>query len=765
LPFASLRRSIVVFLAYLALTLAWGHLFIGSLATHFVPDSGDPLLNSWIMRWNATTIPFSADWWNAPAFYPAAGVTAFTESLIGFAPLTSPIVWITGNSILAYNVAWLLSFPLAGIAAFWLCRELTASDGASFVGGLAFAFAPYRIAQLPHVQVLQTCWMPLTLCALHRFLRRGQRSDLVLLGAAWIMNGLSNGYYLLFLGVLLALWIAWFVVVPRRWSDLLRIAGVLTLASVPLAVMLWQYHTIHARYGFQRYVAEIEFFSADVAALATAAKDLSLWGWVARFQRPEGQLFPGLWLPSIAITSACLALALGGVRSAAVERWRSIRTVRILLAVIAAAQLVAVAVIGFAGGWKWKIAGVRLSISSVEQPLAIGLIAVALLIAVRARDRDGRSGLALFYGSSAFAMWMLTLGPVPRFFGRPILSATWGALAPYTWLLALPGFDSLRAPARYWMLAVLCLAVAAACLLARVLPATRSWRHAIVALLACGILSDAWASALPVVPASRIWNCPKPPGETTALALLPLGDTRIDLTAMDLAERWHLKAVNGYSGYVAPHYESVTYGIDNRDHGTLSDLAAGGGVVVGLPEQDRMLHRFIGTHPGATTLGVCEGTAFFLLAAEPSQLSSEQAVGTALPIVALTADVAGDVARRAIDGDLDTRWHSGEQLQDHFLQADLGTERSVSSVVFELGPFPGDFPRYLSVKVSLDGASWTEAWAGPTNRIAFRAGLSDPKRMPLVLSFVPARARYVRFEQTGRDREFWSVPELRILTR
>jgi len=104
-------------------------------------------------------------------------------------------------------------------------------------------------------------------------------------------------------------------------------------------------------------------------------------------------------------------------------------------------------------------------------------------------------------------------------------------------------------------------------------------------------------------------------------------------------------------------------------------------------------------------------------------------------------------------------------LQDHFLQADLGTERSVAGVVFELGPFPGDFPRYLSVKVSLDGSSWTETWGGPTNRIAFRAGLSDPKRMPLVISFVPARARYVRFEQTGRDREFWSVPELRILGR
>jgi hypothetical protein len=758
-------RLLAVFLLYVAITLAWGHFFIGSLATHFAHDSGDPLLNSWIMWWNATTIPFSPAWWNAPAFHPATGVTAFTESLIGVAPITSPIIWITGNPVLAHNVALLLSFPLAGLAAFLLCRELTASDGASFIGGLAFAFAPYRIAQLPHVQVLQTCWLPLTLLALHRFLRTRRRSDLVLFAAAWILNGLSNGYYLLFLGVLLGIWILWFVVVPRRWSDLLHIGSVWIVASLPLALMLWQYHAIHARYGFTRHVLEIEFFSADVAALAAAASDLSLWGWVARFQRPEGQLFPGLWLPAIAIASSCFALALGRVRSSVLARIPWVGAARMVLAAVAAVELIVVAMIGFAGPWRGTIGGTRVSVSSVEQPLVIALIALAVLVAVRVRDREGARTPVLFYVAAGVLMWTLTLGPVPKFFGRPVLAAGLHALAPYSWLLVLPGFDSLRAPARFWMMAVLCLSVAAALLLARVLPSSRSWRYAIVPLLACGILSDSWASALPVVPARRILNCAKPPGDAGALALLPLGDTRIDLTGMDLAKRWGLRAINGYSGYVAPHYEALVYGIDTRDHGTLSDLAAGSGVFIALPDEERMLHRFVRTHPGATTLGVCEGTAFFLIAAEPPLTRNERALGTPLPIASMTADVAPDVARLAIDGDLSTRWQAGEQHEDHFIQADLGMERSVSGVVFELGPFPSDFPRFLRVKVSTDGSSWAETWAGPTHRMAFRAGLTDPKRMPLVLSFDPARARYVRFEQTGRDHEFWSVPELRILTR
>jgi hypothetical protein len=329
----------------------------------------------------------------------------------------------------------------------------------------------------------------------------------------------------------------------------------------------------------------------------------------------------------------------------------------------------------------------------------------------------------------------------------------------------LPGFDSLRAPARFWMVAVLCLSATAAMLLARVLPASRLWRAAITAVLACGILSDAWASSLPVVPARRILNCPRPPGDGAALLLLPIGATHVDLTAMDLAMQWGLKSVNGYSGYYAPHYEAIVYGIGIRDHGTLTDLAAGAGLFVALPDEDRMLHRFVRTHPRATTLDVCQGTAIFRIAGDAPLTPGEAPAGTPVPIVSLTADVGADAARLAIDGDLATRWQSADQSVDHFLQADLGAERDVAGVVFELGSFASDFPRYLHIKVSADGASWTEVWSGPTHRLAFRAGLSDPKRMPLAISFVPARARYVRFEQTGRDHEFWSVPELRILTR
>ena len=37
-------------------------------------------------------MPLTGAWWNAPAFYPSTGVLAFSENLLGLAPITAPII-------------------------------------------------------------------------------------------------------------------------------------------------------------------------------------------------------------------------------------------------------------------------------------------------------------------------------------------------------------------------------------------------------------------------------------------------------------------------------------------------------------------------------------------------------------------------------------------------------------------------------------------------------------------------------------------------
>jgi hypothetical protein len=160
-------------ICYVVITALLFHNLLPVLTTSLPSDLGDPLLNTSILAWNAKHLPLSAGWWNFPSFAPLSGVTAFTEHLLGVYPLTSPIVWETGNAVLAYNVLFLACFPLNGLATYALVRELTGSAAGALIGGFAFAFAPFISNHLAHVQMLTAFGMPLALFALHRYMNHG----------------------------------------------------------------------------------------------------------------------------------------------------------------------------------------------------------------------------------------------------------------------------------------------------------------------------------------------------------------------------------------------------------------------------------------------------------------------------------------------------------------------------------------------------------------------------------------------------------------
>ena len=90
---------------------------------------------------------------------------------------------------------------------------------------VAFAFAPYRLPQTPHIQVLASFWTPVCLAALHRYDADLAARWALAAAAAWVLQALSCGYYLFFLAVLVAFWMLWFAV--GRWPvrQLLRGRG------------------------------------------------------------------------------------------------------------------------------------------------------------------------------------------------------------------------------------------------------------------------------------------------------------------------------------------------------------------------------------------------------------------------------------------------------------------------------------------------------------------------------------------------------------
>jgi hypothetical protein len=303
--------AVVAALCYLAITLLLFRNLLSTVTTHLYADLGDPLLNTAILVWNATHLPLSSAWWNFPAFAPLSGVTAFTEHLIAAYPVASPIIWTTGNAVLAYNILLLLCLPLNGLMTFLLVREVTGSRTAGFVGGLAFAFAPYQAENVSHLQLLMAFGMPTALFGLHRYARTGRRAALAWFACGWLIALLSNAYMLIFFPLVVGLWMVWFLRGTGVWRWV-EVGVVTVLATLPLVPLLWGYHVRQEAYGLARGYSEIENLSADLIALVGVSHRAVLWSHALPTTFYESSLFPGIAILILTVVAVSERVRRGG---------------------------------------------------------------------------------------------------------------------------------------------------------------------------------------------------------------------------------------------------------------------------------------------------------------------------------------------------------------------------------------------------------------------------------------------------------------------
>jgi len=636
-------------------------------------DRGDPLLVTWILWWTSHTVPLSSAWWNAPAFYPSSGVLAFSENLLSLAPLTGPVIWFTHSPVLAYNLAYLASFVLSGLAAYFLGFVITRSHAAAFVAAIAFAFAPYRLSHTQHLQLLSSYWMPVAVAALHLFVERPAWRWAILFSAAWVLQALASGYYLFFLSTFAVLWMAWFL--PRRVSlgDAARLAVAWLAGAILLAPILVGYRTIQASYGFRRSPVEMVNYSADVLGVFSAAPDSWLWSWLHSSVGSESEQFPGVTL---------ILLVILGLRKTR----------------------------GLSPFW--------------------------------------------FYAGTTVVMWMLSLGPVPRMAGTAI-----GVPGPYAVLAVLPGFDAIRVLARFWMVAVMCLAIAAAIVVARIRSART--RAIVMTIAVAGLLADAWPRTFPIVsvPAMRVTST-----SGRARLGLPLHETETETMYGAIAQG--RPVFNGYSGYAAPQHAALRDLLEHHDGRILARLAATEPIEViveSAGDADGSWNAYVNRQPGVRRSDIGpDWTAY--------ELPISNAVGPTVPtgpslhVAAIATSHNIPDINAVLDNDLDTRWHSQPQAGGETIDVDLGHAQHVSAVVLCLGAYAGQYPRELHVEVSVDARAWTPVYTGGTALETYDAALRSPREIPITLPVSRDNVRFLRLRQTGRDpRTGWTIVELRVI--
>ena len=330
---------------------------------------------------------------------------------------------------------------------------------AAFVGGLLFAFAPYRIPQSSHLQVLSSQWMPFALYGFRRYFEGCRTRALVGGTAAAILQGLSCGYYLLYFSPFALAYVVWEMWRTRRWSDRrtwFALAAAAVAAVLITAPFVIPYIRVSRELELSRSLSETTRLSADVYSYATASAPERFWGnrLADVFPKREGELFPGL----VPLLLALVGMA-SAVRPLGTHAPRTARTViaRLLWLVAVVHALAATATIAFRrltfDLWLFDVRLGNVTQLLLRSAIAYG-VASYLSPSMRARASAFMRSGGFFVLALVAAAW-LSLGPSPQVLGRPLdLASPYGYLWTY-----VPGFEGLRVPARMAMIVALMLAV------------------------------------------------------------------------------------------------------------------------------------------------------------------------------------------------------------------------------------------------------------------------------------------------------------------
>jgi hypothetical protein len=285
---------------------------------------------------------------------------------------------------------------------------------------------------------------------------------------------------------------------------------------------------------------------------------------------------------------------------------------------------------------------------------------------------------------------------------------------PYSWLTWLPGFGGLRVPTRMYMLAVLCLAIAAGIAFAHLRERIR-WRAALSALVLAGLTIDGAISGMPLG---------FPPGDLALEArngrvlVLPFEDGRLSVFAMYRSMSHRLPVINGYSGYFPSSADVVDWGLRRRDPTILTELRRGHPlyVIVAPTDQADQWTAFMEAQAGQFT-GIQAGGRVYLM--PPASYARDVRPGARIESTAVR-----------VDGD--------------WLVADLRQSYDVRSLELRTHGNLVRLPKDLQIDISDDGREWRRVFEDRPGGLALKGALDLPRVIPLRVDLQDVTARFVR---------------------
>jgi hypothetical protein len=268
-------------------------------------DPGDTLLNHYILehswRW-LTRSDYIGTFWSPPFFHPQPLVLAYSENLLG----TAPLYWLLRAlcpQVLAYQLWMLLVTALTYVSFVAVLRRLEVGHLLAALGGFVFAFGLPRLTQIGHQQLLPHLFAPWALLAAWQLVERPTLASLIGLLAASYLQVLASIYLGWFLLLGLGLFATAALLLDRaartRLTIFLRahwlaVAGVIVVWAGLMATLFAPYR--EANRGFHRLYDEVLALTPRPTSWLASAPQGVWYRWLpksARESASELWIFPG----------------------------------------------------------------------------------------------------------------------------------------------------------------------------------------------------------------------------------------------------------------------------------------------------------------------------------------------------------------------------------------------------------------------------------------------------------------------------------------
>jgi hypothetical protein len=402
--------------------------------------------------------------------------------------------------------------------------------------------------------------------------------------------------------------------------------------------------------------------------------------------------------------------------------------------------------------------------------------------------------LVVLYITLTLVSLVLSLGPVPMAFGRPILPS-----GPYAWLMFLvPGLDGLRIPARLGTVTMLGLSVLGSLGAARLLSAAerRSWRVPLAVAIGLAVVAEGYGGPVPLADFDPLGR----PEDRQTYEWLSEGPEGAVLKLPIMEDRRRQKSHAGFSLDHLYQYATLQHGrplINGAPEfspalvrflgGSASPLrepalttavtdmlrALGARYVVlhrhdfaVSDEAEQVISRFAASGRNQDTRDFGPAVVFRLEPVTPTpRVDTAGLTPLASGARSITSSHARERLGQLVDGNHDNRWISGtRQTGDEWIEIELREPATVRVLQLMMAERSlGDYPRKLMVESIGPAGDVRQVFHGSVLPHLALGLVRNGSHPTIDLQLEPNMTRTLRLRQTGTTRTFnWSIHELEV---